>query len=198
VIQNRVPQGQPPQVQAPPVIQNQVPQGQVAPLRQHQAPQGQPPQVQAPPVIQNQVPQGQVVPWNQRQARQGQQHRRDNPAIQTYRGPDNYRPGSPPPIMQRRNNRLRDRDWYHRSYRAERRYHLRPYMRPRGWYLYDWTLGDILPSFFWSRNYWIVNYWLYGLPIPPDGCNWVRYDHDALLIDQYTGEVVEVIYDIFY
>ena len=41
-------------------------------------------------------------------------------------------------------------------------------------------------------------YGYYGLPYPPPGTVWVRYGDDALLIDQYTGEIVEVIYGLFY
>jgi Ni/Co efflux regulator RcnB len=205
---DQAPQGQSSQVQAPPaVIQNQAPvlspqgqppQGQGGAWNQRRVFQGQQSQTQAPPVIQNQAPV--LSPQGQPLRRRGsdQVHRRDNSSIQIYRGPDNYRAGSLPSLTQRRNQHVQNRDWYRQSYRAERRYHLRSYRRPRGWYSYDWALGDILPSLFWSRNYWIADYWLYGLPIPPEGCVWVRYDHDALLIDQYTGEVVEVIYDMFY
>ena len=35
----------------------------------------------------------------------------------------------------------------------------------------------------------------YGLFTPP-GLIWVRYDDDALLIDQYTGEILQVRYDV--
>ena len=101
-------------------------------------------------------------------------------------------------VVQQRHDAQRDRDWYRHTYRAEKRYRIRPYVRPRGWYAYNWALGEILPPLFWARSYWIVSYWLYGLPIPPVGCIWVRYNHDALLIDRRTGEIIEVIYDIFY
>ena len=58
--------------------------------------------------------------------------------------------------------------------------------------------GDILPGAFWASSYWIADYWLYALAPPPPGYVWVRYGADALLIDRSTGEVVEVIYGIFY
>jgi hypothetical protein len=186
---------QTPPVTQPQTSQGQPTQGQTGPWRQHRAQQGQPPLSQTPPVIQNQPP---VQQSQGRRQGSDQPRRRDNPAIQVYRGPDNYRPGSPPPTAQWRNQQARNRDIYRQTWRAERRYHLRPYLRPQGWYLRDWILGDVLPSIFWSHNYWIVDYWRYGLPIPPDGCVWVRYDHDALLVDRYSGEVVQVIYDIFY
>lgn len=166
--------------------------------KQSAAPQQQRAQPPATPRTQTrQNTQQQQVQQTQRQTTTTAQ-RRDNPAIKTYRGQDSYRVGAPPPVAQQRYDAQRDRSVYRHTYRAEQRYRIRPYVRPRGWYLYNWTLGEILPSLFWTRSYWIVSYWLYGLPIPPVGCIWVRYDHDALLIDQRTGEVIEVIYDIFY
>jgi hypothetical protein len=33
---------------------------------------------------------------------------------------------------------------------------------------------------------------------PPPGTVWVRDNTDALLIDRYTGEVIEVDYNVFY
>ena len=33
---------------------------------------------------------------------------------------------------------------------------------------------------------------------PPPGTVWVRYGRDALLIDRYTGEVIQVEYSVFY
>ena len=35
------------------------------------------------------------------------------------------------------------------------------------------------------------------MPPPPDAV-WVRYGDDALLIDRYTGEVIQVEYGVFY
>ncbi|WP_067732744.1 RcnB family protein [Novosphingobium naphthalenivorans] len=124
--------------------------------------------------------------------------RRNSPDIKVYRGQDSYRPGKQPPLVQRNHDAQRNRELYRQAYRAQERYRIRPYVRPRGWYLNDWVIGEILPSLFWTRNYWLADYWRYSLPIPPAGCIWVRYNHDALLIDQRTGEVIGVIYDIFY
>jgi Ni/Co efflux regulator RcnB len=55
-----------------------------------------------------------------------------------------------------------------------------------------------LPSIFWANNYWINDYYDYGLGAPPPGTVWVRYGSDAILIDRYTGEILEVVYDQFY
>jgi Ni/Co efflux regulator RcnB len=39
---------------------------------------------------------------------------------------------------------------------------------------------------------------MYGLPYAPPGTEWVRYWNDAVLVDMYTGEVVDVIRDFFW
>jgi Ni/Co efflux regulator RcnB len=95
----------------------------------------------------------------------------------------------------RSDNRFRN---YERNYSAQRHYRFGRYERPRGWYARRWTFGEFLPSLFWSQNYWISDYSDFGLPYPPPGCTWVRYGDDALLIDRYTGEIIQVVYNIFY
>jgi Ni/Co efflux regulator RcnB len=69
---------------------------------------------------------------------------------------------------------------------------------PSGHHYQRWTFGMTLPSLFWASNYWINDYYDYGLGAPPPGTVWVRYGDDAILIDRYTGEILEVVYDQFY
>jgi Ni/Co efflux regulator RcnB len=123
-----------------------------------------------------------------------------------------YRPGNDhrPDFRPGGNNRPgfdRDRggrrDWSgwrrdHNSFRPSHRYHGPNYHRPSGWYYRRWSFGDFLPSLFWSSQYWISNYDMYDLPPPPPGATWVRYGNDAVLIDRFTGEVIDVEYDFFY
>jgi Ni/Co efflux regulator RcnB len=88
---------------------------------------------------------------------------------------------------------------YNRNWNASRRYRWGSYSQPRGFYYRRWTFGDVLPSLFWSSsNYWINDYSYFGLPYPPPGCMWVRYGDDALLIDRYSGEIIQVVYGLFY
>ena len=74
----------------------------------------------------------------------------------------------------------------------------KPIARPAGWYDHRWTFGEFLPSAFWGRDYWLSNYSIYDLPPPPYGATWVRVGTDALLVDQDSGEVITVEYDVFY
>lgn len=87
---------------------------------------------------------------------------------------------------------------YNRNWNAQRRFRLSPYYRPNGWFYQRWTFGQILPFVFFSQNYWIDSYWSYGLPTPPYGCEWVRYGDDALLVDVESGEILQVVYGLFY
>lgn len=98
------------------------------------------------------------------------------------------------------NNRPRnfDRGGYQRNFRAEHRFSYGAYRRPEGWYYRQWRYGEFLPTLFWARDYWINNWWMFDLPIPPYGYEWVRYGDDALLINVYTGEILEVEYGVFY
>ena len=131
----------------------------------------------------------------------------NNNAARGNNGPNNgprpgvNRPGNGP------NNAMRGpgprRDFssarnFHQNFRAPRRFHAPAYRRPPGWYARTWTWGQILPVAFWSRDYWITDFNIYDLPPPPFGAVWVRVGSDALLIDQDSGEIIEVDYGVFY
>lgn len=91
-----------------------------------------------------------------------------------------------------------DRRYYPPVYRIPHRYNVAPYRRPPGWYSFSWSFGDTLPHAWYGPNYWINDWWSYGLPVPPIGYEWVRVGDDALLIDEYTGRVVQVVYNLFW
>lgn len=87
---------------------------------------------------------------------------------------------------------------YQRNFEASRHFHYGDYMRPHGWYYRRWAYGDVLPSFFWARDYWITSWWMFDLPIPPYGYEWVRYGDDALLVNVDNGQILQVEYGVFY
>ena len=87
---------------------------------------------------------------------------------------------------------------YYRSYNAGRRFRVGRYYAPSGYSYRRWSYGDFLPSLYWGSRYWLNDYYAYDLMPPMPGTVWVRYGDDALLIDQYTGEVIQVAYGIFW
>ncbi|QDK32389.1 hypothetical protein DM450_06240 [Sphingomonas sp. IC081] len=55
-----------------------------------------------------------------------------------------------------------------------------------------------MSSMFYGSSYWLDDPWMYRLPPVYGPYRWVRYYDDVLLVDTYTGEVVDVIYDFFW
>lgn len=96
----------------------------------------------------------------------------------------------------RSNNRY---DWYgYRSHNRDR-YRLGRYYSPYSGYSYRRLgIGFSLGSLFYSSRYWIDDPWQYRLPDVYDPYRWVRYYDDVLLVNIYTGEVVDVIQNIFW
>lgn len=129
-------------------------------------------------------------------ARHTERHR-VAPPVKPYAGPTNYRSGVRPPKLEQRRREVNP-NTYRYNYQAKQRYRFRPYVRPQGWYWHRWISGDILPTFFWTRTYWITDFWLFGLPIPPHGYVWVRYGSDALLVQIRSGVILQVIYGVYY
>lgn len=111
-------------------------------------------------------------------------------------GPNFNRPGNA-----MRDNRRHDFSGfrnYHRNFRAAHKFQAPPYRRPPGYFARRWSWGQTLPMAFWARDYWLTDFYAYDLPPPPYGAVWVRVGDDALLIDQDTGEIIEVDYGVFY
>jgi Ni/Co efflux regulator RcnB len=87
---------------------------------------------------------------------------------------------------------------YHRNIVATHRFHAGAYRAPHGYAYRRWTFGERLPAVYYAQDFWIGSYVDFGLMAPPDGCVWVRFGPDALLIDEDTGEVVQAVYGVFY
>ncbi|WP_296677819.1 RcnB family protein [Novosphingobium sp.] len=60
------------------------------------------------------------------------------------------------------------------------------------------SIGFYLDSLFYSSRYWINDPYQYRLPDVYGPYRWVRYYDDALLVNVYDGEVVDVIHDFFW
>lgn len=90
-------------------------------------------------------------------------------------------------------------DWY--RHRAANRsiFRLGSYYAPYRGYSYSRIgIGIRLGAPFYSNRYWINDPWQYRLPPAYGPYRWVRYYDDALLVDIYSGQVVDVIYDFFW
>lgn len=107
----------------------------------------------------------------------------------------------------RGSNRAWDRGWRSNSrydwsnYRASNRtiYRLGRYNAPYASYRYSRVgVGFTLGSPFYGQNYWVSDPWQYRLPEVYGPYRWVRYYDDVVLVDIYSGEVVDVIYDFFW
>jgi hypothetical protein len=118
--------------------------------------------------------------------------------------------GTQPPL--RVDNRSRDRDhhWDTR-WRNDHRYdwndwrrrhhsifHLGFYYDPFGWGYQPYQIGWRLWPNYYSSRYWINDPWEYRLPYAPPGFRWIRYWDDAILVDTFTGEAVDVIHNFFW
>jgi hypothetical protein len=94
----------------------------------------------------------------------------------------------------------RDRryDWrdYRRRHRA--RFHLGFYFDPFGWRYHRYGIGWRLWPSYYSHRYWLHDPWMYRLPQAHGPYRWIRYYDDALLVNVYTGRVVDVIHNFFW
>jgi Ni/Co efflux regulator RcnB len=88
-------------------------------------------------------------------------------------------------------------DW--RNYRDRHRssFHLGIYYDPFGYNYRPFDIGYRLAPNYFGQQYWI-DPGMYQLPYPPPGTQWVRYWNDAVLVDMYSGEVVDVIRGFFW
>ena len=99
----------------------------------------------------------------------------------------------------------RDRNWWRenagfRDYRGARPdFYFAPgygyYSVPRQYWDHSWSVGAFLPAFFLS--YAVADYQEYGLPPPPDGCEWVWVNNNVLLVDRSDGYIVDEIDNVW-
>jgi hypothetical protein len=119
------------------------------------------------------------------------------------------RPGTQPPLRAEhrrggehrwdgswRNNHRYDWQNHRRHHRSL--FHLGFYFDPYGWGYQPYSIGWRLWPSYYSSRYWINDPWMYRLPYAPPGYAWVRSWNDAMLVDTWTGTVVDVIPGFFW
>ncbi len=95
----------------------------------------------------------------------------------------------------RRDNRY---DWRRHRDRHRSVFRIGFYSDPFGWNYRRWSVGWRLRPAYYQSNYWLNDPWMYRLPPAYGPYRWVRYFDDALLVNTYTGEVVDVIHSFFW
>jgi len=146
-----------------------------------------------------------------RDARDLRQSSRPLPNVMRDRHPlvvsDTPRPGTQPPLVRdghhsghwdtnwRHSGRY---DWQNYRHRHHSLFHLGFYYDPYGWGYQPFSIGWRLWSGYYGQRYWINDPWMYRLPYAPPGYVWVRYWNDALLVDTFTGTVVDMIPGFFW
>lgn len=92
-----------------------------------------------------------------------------------------------------------ERGRYPNVYRSTHRYrYSRAWYPPPGFYVRAWSFGDFLPNAWFGPQWWIEDPWAYDLPLPPPGYVWVRSGEDALLVDQWSGRIIQVVRFVFF
>jgi Nickel/cobalt transporter regulator len=76
--------------------------------------------------------------------------------------------------------------------------HIAPFIYPPGFVYRRWAVGAVLPPVFLAPDYYYADWAALGLDPPPPGTEWVRYGPDLLLVDVTSGQVLDVVYDVFY
>ncbi|HEV2530600.1 RcnB family protein [Phenylobacterium sp.] len=120
--------------------------------------------------------------------RRGVDHPRDNPRWEQQHSRDRdhrdhpqWRPGAFPP-----------------SFASHHRFRDRPYRRPPHFFVHAWSFGEFLPPAWYGPEYLIADWWDYDLPAPPYGYDWVRVGDDAVLVEDYSGRIVQVVRALFW
>lgn len=104
------------------------------------------------------------------------------------------------PVVQWNTNWRNDHryDWHNYRRHHHSWFHLGFYYDPYGWGYYPYQIGWRLWPAYYGNQFWINDPWMYRLPYAPPGYVWVRYWNDALLVDTWTGEVVDMIPGFFW
>ena len=90
-------------------------------------------------------------------------------------------------------------DWQSWRYRNRSLFRLSPYYSPFRHHRYSrFSIGPFLQPSYCSQRYWLSDPWQYRPPYAPPGTQWVRYYNDVPLVDTWSGEVIDVIYDFFW
>lgn len=89
-------------------------------------------------------------------------------------------------------------NWYDYRSRYSSLYNLGRYYDPYGWGYRRFSIGFSLWPSYYGSSFWLDDPWRYRLPPAYGPYRWIRYYDDALLVNIYTGQVVDVIHNVFW
>lgn len=89
-------------------------------------------------------------------------------------------------------------DWRRHRHHHRSIFRIGFYYDPFGYGYSRFGIGSYLYPNYYRSSFWINDPWQYRLPPAYGPYRWVRYHNDAVLIDTWTGEVVDVIYSFFW
>ena len=89
-------------------------------------------------------------------------------------------------------------DWRDHRRRHRSLFHFGFYSDPFGWRYRPYSIGWRMWPSYYRSTYWLNDPWQYRLPYAPPGYRWIRYYDDAILVDTWDGQVVDVIYNFFW
>lgn len=89
-------------------------------------------------------------------------------------------------------------DWRRHRHHHHSLFRLGNYWDPYGYRYRNFSIGfNLWPSYYGSQ-FWVDDPWQYRLPPTYGPYRWVRYYDDALLVNIYTGQVVDVERNFFW
>lgn len=89
-------------------------------------------------------------------------------------------------------------DWHNWRNRHRSLFRLGFYYDPFGWGYQRHAIGWRMWPSYYGNSFWLNDPWQYRLPYAPPGYRWIRYYDDAILVDTWSGQVVDVIYSFFW
>ena len=89
-------------------------------------------------------------------------------------------------------------DWWNWRNRNRSLFRLGFYYDPFGWGYQRYNIGWRMWPSYYQSSFWLNDPWEYRLPYAPPGYRWIRYYDDAILVDTWSGQVVDVIYSFFW
>lgn len=122
------------------------------------------------------------------------------PGTQPPPPPATTRPSTYPTYNWSSNHWRKDRryDWYKHRNKYWWLFQLGWYNDPFGWGYQPYGIGWRMWPSYYSSHYWLSDPWQYRLPYAPAGTRWIRYWDDAILVDLWSGQVIDVIYNFFW